>query len=170
MKGERWILIRGLFNEMNFNCEILVVYAPNTRVERKQLWDELVDLRGGVTAPLMVMGDFNEVRREEERSGATKCLGGITKFTEWSNQMMIDDIPLVGRKFTWARGSSRSRLDRIFFDHDWGIQFSDAILRALPNLVSDHSPIILTLLKANQVPDFQPFRSMDMWFCHARIF
>ena len=91
-------------------------------------------------------------------------MGSMKEFLEWNEDMRIDDIPLIGRRFTWARGKSRSRLDRFFMDQDWGFRFPEATLTALPNSISDHTPILLSLDK--QVRESRPFRNLDTWFSH----
>lgn len=38
------------------------VYAPNSRLERKEVWWELGSVRGLSTGPWVVVGDFNTIR------------------------------------------------------------------------------------------------------------
>ncbi|XP_047979234.1 uncharacterized protein LOC125221151 [Salvia hispanica] len=78
--------------------------------------------------------------------------------------MRVQEVPLLGRKFTWARGKSRSKLDRAFIDQEWSFKFPDLNLKALPNTISDHAPIPLSL--AAYSPGVRPFRSIDVWFLH----
>lgn len=162
MKGERWILLEGIIKVNAFNCGIIVVYAPNHRYGREQLWNDLLGLRDQIKEPLLVMGDFNEVRHVEERNGGASCFGSIREFQEWSENMMIQDMPLIGRKYTWGRGNSRSRLDRVFLDHEWSVKYPDARLRALPETISDHAPIYLSLSLVNRATGAGPFRSLDV--------
>lgn len=38
-------------------------------VGRKAIWEEVIDLKKGVVAPVLIMGDFNEILNPEERKG-----------------------------------------------------------------------------------------------------
>lgn len=64
-----------------------------------------------------LIGDFNNVRRTCER----KRVGGIelgrrerTDFNNFIDNTELEDVSLLGRKFTWLRpsGTTRSRIDR----------------------------------------------------------
>ena len=64
-----------------------------------------------VDVPFLLMGNFNEVLRPEQRKGGTNMTNNISDFKEWVNTMEFIDMPLLGRKFTWLRGQACSRLD-----------------------------------------------------------
>lgn len=89
MKGERWILLKGIIKDTAFKCCIIVVYAPNHREGRKPLWNELLGHRDQIKEPMLVMGDFNEVRHVEERNSRASCIGSIREFQKWSENMII---------------------------------------------------------------------------------
>ena len=62
------------------------------------------------------MGDFNEVRNEQEKKGCSYRSRIMDEFDQWINDMELIDLPLSGRKFTWRRGSSCSKLDCFVVD------------------------------------------------------
>ena len=43
----------------------------------------------------------------------------MEEFGEWINDMGLVELPLMGRKYTWRRGSSSSKLDRAFVEPKW---------------------------------------------------
>lgn len=45
----------------NFGCHITGVYAPNCKVERGLVWEEVADVRGLMDGPCAIYGDFNIV-------------------------------------------------------------------------------------------------------------
>ena len=86
---------------------------------------------------------------------------------------MIDDcnlheIPLHGYPYMWERGRGTSnwvqeRLDRVFVTETWLCIFP---LRKLTNLVagvSDHSPILLNTMVADQPQRKRRFRFENAW-------
>lgn len=118
-KGDRWICIKGRITEKNFLARVVLVYGPNDREGRKNLWVELMDLKQEIDAPIMVLGDFNEVLIPEERKGGTTMSASIREFSLWQSSMDLVELPLLSRKFTWYRNNSASRIDRAFVDTEW---------------------------------------------------
>jgi len=61
--------------------------------EKLKLWRTMVQL-----------GDFNNIRRSSEIVG--NCHRGLDErsakeFNEWITDIEVEDVPCVGRKFTW---------------------------------------------------------------------
>lgn len=55
------------------------------------------------------MGDFSSVRTLEEKRGLTKIpIGGVDMdyFNSFIDDMEVEDVPLVGLKYTWFRGNN----------------------------------------------------------------
>lgn len=70
-----------------------------------------------------LVGDFNSIRRVEERSGRNESpnLNEIGIFDKFIRGSQLIELPLVGRKFTCYRpdGSCKSRLDRVLVNNKW---------------------------------------------------
>ena len=162
--GSRWVCVEGQIYEQSFRCAILIVYAPNLRSDRRLLWEDLLALRDSVSLPMLAMGDFNEVFNENERKGGVGCAGSMEEFRRWAGDMCLSDLDLHGRKFTWSRGRSSSRIDRMLVEAEWVMKFPDMKLKALPSKLSDHSPLFLEISSQGRNP--KPFRCLDAWFTH----
>lgn len=67
-------------------------------------------------APLLIMGDLNEVLLPEERKDHSNVTASIEDFRDWINDFELIDLPLLGRKYTWYRNNQASRNDRAFID------------------------------------------------------
>ncbi|XP_028765312.1 uncharacterized protein LOC114723285 [Neltuma alba] len=80
------------------------------------------------------------------------------------------DIGFVGPRFTWSRGGSQSRIDRVFINGPWHEEFTNDTITHLPKYKSDHCPI---LLKPSQVDVARhmnrPFRFLASWVMHAEF-
>ena len=114
----------------------------------------------------VVCGDFNAVRREEERKWIRGCsshkkeIDGFNRFIENNNLL---DIPCVGKKYTWykANGTTKSRLDRFLVSDEW-LQIWPAPKQYIqPRTVSDHCALVLKSCTKDWGP--KPFRSLDVW-------
>ncbi|XP_016173366.1 uncharacterized protein LOC107615862 [Arachis ipaensis] len=74
------------------------------------------------------------------------------------------DLPLNDRKFTWFRGRSCSRIDRVLVNIEWIEEFPDVRLKGGPRGLSDHCPLIVEDKRIGGGP--RPFRTLDSWFTH----
>nr|XP_025670270.1 uncharacterized protein LOC112770062 [Arachis hypogaea] len=110
------------------------------------------------------MGDFNEILRLEERKGAVSLPASAEDFKEWVQDLQLVDLPLTDRKFTWFRGQSYSRVDRILVSLEWLEEFPDTRLKGGPRGLLDHCLLILEDTRLWAGP--RPFRSFNSSFTH----
>ncbi|KAK2975193.1 hypothetical protein RJ640_022085 [Escallonia rubra] len=69
-----------------------------------------------------------------------------------------------GAKYTWTnnqRNPIMSRLDRFFISADWENHFKNVAQKALPRVISDHSPIILDVNSLRKARTY--FKFENMW-------
>ena len=58
------------------------IYAKCTRVGRRDLWQAIEEVKGWLSGPWLVAGDFNVVSNTSEQSGGPRQTGAI-----WKNLM-----------------------------------------------------------------------------------
>ncbi|WMV09305.1 hypothetical protein MTR67_002690, partial [Solanum verrucosum] len=122
------------------------VYAECGRIERRNLWLELSAIRSQCDGPWVVCGDFNVTRYPTERTNGHRITGAMAEFFKWINEMELFDPPLFGGSYTWRRGEnhmSASTIDRCLFCSQWEELFLQIKHNLLPNVGSDHRPIML---------------------------
>ena len=97
-----------------------------------------------------VLGDFNVVCRREERRGVNEeassgQLSEMYLFNNFIGEMELEDLKVLGRRFTWyhTNGRSMSRIDRGFISDEWTQAWGESSLWVLPRDVSNHCPLIL---------------------------
>jgi hypothetical protein len=71
-----------------------------------------------------VVGDFNAVRRPEERRGVRESSSlnvEMREFDIFIEGLELNKLPLLGRRFTWyhANGVAMSRIDRGLISPEW---------------------------------------------------
>ena len=99
----------------------------------------------GISAWL-IMGDFNMIRRQSERTGLTFNHIISSRFNSFIRNNQLMELSLPDRKFIWARSlnsSSQALLDRVLCSTTWNAHFNLSKLSSLPRTYSDHNPIIL---------------------------
>ncbi|GLT52165.1 hypothetical protein SLA2020_255190 [Shorea laevis] len=167
IEGSGFIGMFGFWGKDEVPCFLINVYSSCDKQEKRTLWGELLDLikaNGG--GNWCVGGDFNAVRDQEERSGRYFDATDMRGFNDFILGVGLEEIPMVGRKFTWYKpdGTAMSKLDRFLFSTEFLINFPNLSLRALNRDLSDHCPILLKSLNTDWGP--KPFRSLDCWMNH----
>ncbi|XP_057733783.1 uncharacterized protein LOC130948945 [Arachis stenosperma] len=163
-KGERWVCIEGLVTKNNFQCAVCLVYGAHGREKKRVVWEELSYVAGLCQVPFCLLGDFNEILQIEDRKGATSLPVSAEEFKSWVQDMELVDLPLNDRKFTWFKGQSCSKIDRVLVTIEWVEEFPDIRLNGGPRGLSDHCPLIMETTRASGGPRL--FRSLDSWFTH----
>lgn len=95
------------------------------------------------------MGDFNDVRCQDEKKGTHSQPEWLCKgFDDVITRSGLRDIEFSGCQFTWerSRGSLqwvREKLDRILASDSWIDMFEGVKATLVEALVSDHLPLVL---------------------------
>ncbi|CAN1147220.1 hypothetical protein LINPERHAP2_LOCUS15744 [Linum perenne] len=73
----------------------------------------------------------------------------------------------MGPKFTWFRGSTKERLNRGLALESWRLIFSEAFVRHLPRIRSNHRPLLVNFAGLEIPNRVQcPFRFIIPWMSH----
>ncbi|KAL8476717.1 hypothetical protein ACS0TY_029134 [Phlomoides rotata] len=163
------VVVNGFWGQDNRQCCIINVYAPCPLSERAELWDRIqciVDQNAG--SYICICGDFNSIRKFEERCG-TRAESGrrdVEIFDSFIRDTGLIDLPLHGRSYTWYKpdGLCKDRLDRILINSEWLVCWPSLHLRGLRRSLSDHCPIVLVNKPKDWGP--KPFRCLNAWFSH----
>nr|GFB31402.1 RNA-directed DNA polymerase, eukaryota [Tanacetum cinerariifolium] len=85
---------------------IVSVYAPQAVSLKRTLWSYLSSLINRWNEEYIVLGDFNEVRRKEERWGSTFNVYGARDFYQFITSAGLVEVQLEGYSYTWAHPSA----------------------------------------------------------------
>jgi len=157
---QHWISAKGILMQDNFGCHICLVYAPNDRHKRLEVWNQLRELQQTSSEPWILMGDFNEVVQPQERRGATLSTPSMRELAQFIQDDQMIDME-INIKFTWMRNNAASRLDRMLISAEFMDKFPGSHAYCKERVLSDHYPIILAFYSAKWGPT--PFRSLDCW-------
>ncbi|GJZ64276.1 RNA-directed DNA polymerase, eukaryota, reverse transcriptase zinc-binding domain protein [Tanacetum coccineum] len=132
--------------------------------EKKMLWDYLSHVIAQWAGEVVVMGDFNEVRKKDERFGSVFNMHGANAFNLFISNAGLEEVPLGGCSYTWCHksASKMSKLDRFLI--------SESLMNSCPNIsaitlerfLSDHRPILMRESHYDYGP--VPFRFFHYWF------
>ncbi|KAH1232409.1 hypothetical protein GmHk_09G025071 [Glycine max] len=162
-----FIMLEGVWMEEMQRVVVANIYAPCEIESKRQLWEKLYSRKSqSQIQSWCLVGDFNCIRHPVERLGSRHSNSEanlIAKFNDWLAEMEIDDIPCVGKPFTWVRpnGSCKSKLDRVLVFDDWLSKWPDSSQFNLERKYSDHCPILMNSKCTDWGP--KPFRVFDAW-------
>ncbi|XP_010669426.1 uncharacterized protein LOC104886659 [Beta vulgaris subsp. vulgaris] len=112
------------------------------------------------------MGDFNEILDPSERGSLQFSSNGILDFKVFMQELQVLEIAASNGKFTWHRGPSKSKLDRLLISPEWLTQFPALKVSLLKRMVSDHCPLLAVSKDKNWGP--KPFRFLNCWFSNPQ--
>nr|GEW48163.1 RNA-directed DNA polymerase, eukaryota [Tanacetum cinerariifolium] len=158
-----FIAIMGTWVQSDKNMLIILVYAPQELGEKKMLWQYLNHLIDRWKGEVIVMGDFNEVRNQEEIFGSIFNVQGAAAFNSFISSGGLVEVPFGGYSFTWCHKSA-SKMSKL--DH---FLISEGLMRYCPNIsaitldrhLSDHKPIVLREINFDYGPT--PFLLYHYW-------
>ncbi|XP_071687377.1 uncharacterized protein [Rutidosis leptorrhynchoides] len=161
---ENVLFIKGSRPSSENRCYIANVYAPQDRASKIRLWNLIYDFMVNNSGDYFIFGDFNSVRGAHERFGLSFCPLSANDFNEFIISSCLIDFPLGGRNFTRTSKScdSWARLDRFRLSNNAINSCPNLVGRILPNLWSDHCPIVLYSDRLNYGPS--PFKLFASWF------
>ncbi|KAI9082690.1 hypothetical protein K1719_035264 [Acacia pycnantha] len=150
------------------NWYLTIIYASLSCVSRRILWNNLSRLASTFQGPWMIGGDLNGTMLYcERRSTATFRCSYDRDLLSWVDMHDMRDVGFIGPEFTWKRGSSEARLDRMLANDQWLNMFPNASVAHLPFFKSDHRPLLLCLNMAEtSTKPNRPFRFIAAWVLH----
>lgn len=120
---------------------------------RQSLWDDIQDIHSDIDGPWALIGDFNAILKAHERIGPplARPLAIEAGFQNTIERCDLIDLGFNGDLFTWARGSTKKRLDHAFGNLDWRLRFENSTITHLPKFKSDHTPLLMSFDCRRQV-------------------
>ncbi|XP_071729226.1 uncharacterized protein [Rutidosis leptorrhynchoides] len=163
VEGDYCIAVKGKLFRKDSDVVIVNVYGPHRDDKKKKMWDSLDALLSLKYVAWVLCGDFNEVRRVEERQNCAFIERRASLFNEFIDRNGLIKVPLVGKKFTRISddGLKFSKLDRFLVSDNFVQLWNNLSVIQLDRKLTDHSPILLK----NGIDDFgpKPTRVFDAW-------
>ncbi|XP_073351707.1 uncharacterized protein [Aegilops tauschii subsp. strangulata] len=98
------------------------VYAPCTPERRPEFLAEIRTIARTCVLPWILVGDFNLARCPDEKNSPNFDAGAAAAFNLAIEDLSLQDLPLVDRRFTWSNcraDPTLVRLDRALINLEW---------------------------------------------------
>jgi hypothetical protein len=144
--GDRCVKFHLVSKLDNFEWSLVTVYGAAQDAQKGEFLAELVRLCENESLPLLVGGDFNIIRRPEEKNNDNFNTRWPFIFNAIIESLDLREIALSGRQFTWANRRdvpTYEKLDRVLASVSWEQKFPLVSVRALTRGSSDHTPLLI---------------------------
>nr|GEW08433.1 RNA-directed DNA polymerase, eukaryota [Tanacetum cinerariifolium] len=161
--SDSFVMVRGTWLKSGVNLLIICVYAPQELRDKRMLWDYLSNVANQWNGEVVMMGDFNEVRKKSERFGSSFNISAVDIFNSFIISAGVEEVPLGGSVYTWCHrsASKMSKLDRFLLSENLLRMCPYISVVTLDRYLSDHRPILLRESKFDYAPT--PFRFFHHW-------
>jgi hypothetical protein len=119
---------------------------------------ELRALKQVLQAKWLICGDFNLIKKVNEKNNENVNLRMMGRFSALIEALELVDFPLLGRRFTWSKNqeiATLTRIDRVFVTKEWYMAFLQFQLMPASSNVSDHCPLQLKPMERNHLCGFR---------------
>ena len=159
-----WIALCGEIPSKKFKCILINIYNPCDMDLRNEVFKEIECFWNEQKTPCLLMGVFNEVTSNSDRGSQLASNPGMNAFKDFIHNIQLLDIPPSNGRFSWFRGNSKSRLDRLLINPEWLAIFPNLKSTLLNRTISDHCPLLASSSEKNWGP--KPFRLINCWLSH----
>jgi exonuclease III len=132
--------------EEGLNWSITVVYGPQLDADKINFLAELENIQVSLKPAWLIIGDFNLIYKACDKNNSRLNRAMMQHFRRLLDKIQVKELPLPGRRFTWAgEGSNpaQTKIDRAFASVDWDLMFESSIMHPLSSACSDHTPLFL---------------------------
>lgn len=154
-----------------FKWNLVNVYGAAHEKDKEEFLVELSEVLGINAHPFVVGGDFNLIRKIDERNKQKASNKWSFLFNGIIENWSLRDLEMSGRKFTWSNNQENpffERLDRVLVSPEWERQYPLVTLRALCRNISDHAGLLL-VYETPAPRSIKPFRFERCWFIRKGI-
>ena len=144
--GEFMIRTLIFHREKNLIWNFVNVYGAAQKENKSRFLSELSSFCSRSRAPLLVGGDFNIIRKANEKNKP----GGVNKWSFLFNSIIeqngLVEFDLNNRLFTWSNNRmdpTFEKLDRFLASPEWDLAYNNIIVRGLNRSFSDHVPLCI---------------------------
>ena len=145
-RGEYFQSLQVRNIEDGFQWELVNTYGPVQDEKKEEYLQELGGKIKECGWPMIIGGDFNLVRRVEEKSSGNVDVRFMVAFND-----MIDDTELLklhrgGSRYTWTNKQVdpiQSVLDRVLVNNNWEDKYPLVRVTSITRIGSNHNPLIV---------------------------
>lgn len=140
----QWLWCKG-YLQTGKTINLINIYGPRVLEEKQVFCNDLKRIHSSNSKePICMMGDFNSIRRKEDRSGCIYNNKDTFSFNSFMDETSMLELEGVGVAFTWFGPlNKKSILDRVIVNDDW-LSSGEWTLQGNHRRHSDHIPVVFS--------------------------
>ena len=159
-EGDFLIRFKVRHREDDYKFNLISVYGPAQMDHKAQFLSEVVRVCSKEALPIVIGGDFNIIRRPDEKNNDNYNDRWPFLFNAVIDSLNLREIEMSRRKFTWAnhlQNQTFEKLDRILVCTDFETMYPLTTVLALTREISDHTPLLFSTnnLSSSYQPQFK---------------
>src|SRR3989337_356352 len=167
VRGDFAVKFRVRSKVDGFRWSLVAVYGAAQPELKAEFLADLVWICGDETLPILVGGDFNIIRRRDEKNNDNFDGRLAMMFNMIIESLNLREIELTGRKFTWANSlptPTYEKLDRVLASVEWEQKYPLVSVQAMQRAISDHTPLLVDSGDATHIGNKNTFSFELSWF------
>ena len=151
--------------EDGFSWTLMNIYGPAHDDRKLEFLEAIQNEILDSDVPIVLGGDFNLVRRVEEKSSGNVDVRLMDAFNDMINISNLRELFRSGSGYTWSNKQNppiMCVLDRVLVSTSWEDKFNLASLVTGPRIGSDHNPLMLDTGDSLRLQQFY-FRFSAHW-------
>lgn len=114
VKSRNFLAILGHWKGFSGIISVVNVYGPQSISDKRELWVEILSLKDFISGSWVILGDFNAVRKPEERLRSSFYKYSSSNFNNFISEFGLKEFAMGGCKYTYLRDDNTklSKIDR----------------------------------------------------------
>jgi hypothetical protein len=129
-----------------FQWMLVNIYGPAHDDKKLEFLEEIQNKVLSSELPILIGGDFNLVRKVEDKSSGNVDIHLMEAFNDMINTTSLRESHRTGSRYTWTNKQNppiMCVLDRVLVSNAWEDKFDLTTVVTAPRLGSDHNPLLL---------------------------
>jgi len=151
--------------EDDFKWELVNTYGPVQDEKKVGYLQELLVKTQSNNLPTIIGGDFNLVRKAEDKSSGNVDGRFMRAFNDFILDSNLMELQKIGSKYTWSNKQLSpifSNLDRVLVNNEWEDKYPLIRVQTYTRIGSDHNPLIVDI-GAQELQAIRYFRFDPTW-------
>ena len=143
---------------------LMNIHAPCTPAGKREFVRWFKNIQMPDVKEWLVIGDFNLIRKPEDRNKEGGDINEMFLFNEAINTLGLTELPLHGRRFKWTNKQPSpllERLDWFFTSNAWTTNYPGTSVKSLVMETSDHWKSVIEIVTS--IPKSRIFRFENHW-------
>jgi hypothetical protein len=165
-EGDFYVKFTLRYKSTDFKFVLYSIYGPAQSQNKAAFLVELVNTCSKENLPFLVGGDFNIMRKPEDKS----CGDFDTKWPSLFNVVIesldLREIVMTGCQFTWVGAGDNpiyKKPDRVLASTEWELNFPLAKVETRDRNISYHTPLVVSTGASTHQSGSRPVRFERGW-------